>query len=163
MIPKSPVALSISHQSMLLIHDNSSHCYKANLLLFQQTLPLQGCWKAAAALASAFANKLSCCLRLWRKYPAMTLQHGVLVPGYRYLCFIFLNQVYCFSFLDTIISLLLAQVPFRTLASPAYLRQMRGLIYGTQDEKVKNSLKDNELLNMFTKLQSLPNKTTGHR
>jgi len=32
------------------------------------------------------------------------------------------------------------------------------LIYGTQDEKVKNSLKDNELLNMFTKLQSLSNK-----
>ncbi len=32
------------------------------------------------------------------------------------------------------------------------------LIYGTQDEKVKNSLKDNELLNMFTKMQSLSNK-----
>jgi transcriptional regulator with XRE-family HTH domain len=32
------------------------------------------------------------------------------------------------------------------------------LIYGTQDEKVKNSLKDNELLNLFTKLQSLSNK-----
>jgi len=32
------------------------------------------------------------------------------------------------------------------------------LIYGTQDEKVKNNLKDNELLNMFTKLQSLSNK-----
>ena len=32
------------------------------------------------------------------------------------------------------------------------------LIYGTQDEKVKNSLKDNELLNMFIKAQSLTNK-----
>ena len=32
------------------------------------------------------------------------------------------------------------------------------LIYGTQDEKVKNSLNDNELLNMFIKAQSLTNK-----
>jgi guanylate kinase len=32
------------------------------------------------------------------------------------------------------------------------------LIYGTQDEKVKNSLKDNELLILFTKLQTLSNK-----
>lgn len=32
------------------------------------------------------------------------------------------------------------------------------LIYGQQDEKAKNNLKDNELLNMFTKLQSLSNK-----
>lgn len=32
------------------------------------------------------------------------------------------------------------------------------LIYGTQDEKVKNSLKDNELLTMFAKVQSLSNK-----
>jgi len=32
------------------------------------------------------------------------------------------------------------------------------LICGTQDEKVKKSLKDNELLNMFTKMQSLSNK-----
>ena len=32
------------------------------------------------------------------------------------------------------------------------------LIYGTQDEKVKNSLKDNELLNLFIKAQALSNK-----
>lgn len=32
------------------------------------------------------------------------------------------------------------------------------LIYGTQDEKVKNYLIDNELLNMFTIVQSLSNK-----
>lgn len=32
------------------------------------------------------------------------------------------------------------------------------LIYGTQQEKVKDSLKDNELLNMFTKVQALPAK-----
>jgi transcriptional regulator with XRE-family HTH domain len=32
------------------------------------------------------------------------------------------------------------------------------LIYGTQDEKVKNSLKDSEMLNMFIKAQSLTNK-----
>ena len=32
------------------------------------------------------------------------------------------------------------------------------LIYSTQDEKVKNSLKDNELQNMFIKSQSLSNK-----
>ena len=32
------------------------------------------------------------------------------------------------------------------------------LIYGTQDEKVKNSLKDNELLNLFIRTQTLTNK-----
>lgn len=31
-------------------------------------------------------------------------------------------------------------------------------LHGQQDEKAKNNLKDNELLNMFTKLQSLSNK-----
>ena len=44
------------------------------------------------------------------------------------------------------------------MAAPFHLLLSSVYCLCTQDEKVKNSLKDNELLNLFTKLQSLSNK-----
>lgn len=63
--------------------------------------------------------------KFWRKYAALLLQFSVLVPWFSSGHFYFFYQFYNFSFLVTTISLLQAQVPFRTSANLAYLRQMR--------------------------------------
>jgi hypothetical protein len=53
--------------------------------------------------------------QLRRKYAAMALRLSVLVLGFILLISISFYQVCCFCFLDTIISLLQAQVPIHTL------------------------------------------------